>query len=62
MPNENTVTISVERFQQLIRAEHEANHLKSLIVDCHENYHSVTRDDLNLLYTMYIGKKEDSEV
>ena len=26
-----TITISMERYNQLIRAEHEANHLKSLM-------------------------------
>ena len=57
-----TITISMERYNQLIRAEHEANHLKSLISDCHENYHNITREELNLLYTMYIGNKEDGNV
>lgn len=57
-----TITISVERFEQLLRAEHDANHLKALIADCHGNYHSITREDLNLLYTMYFGNKEDNHV
>lgn len=56
---ETYVTLSTERFEQLLRAEHDANHLKSFIAECHENYHSVTREDLNLLYTMFIGKKEE---
>ena len=60
--SEQEVTISGERFQQLIRAEHDANQLKAIIADCHENYHSITREDLDLLYSMYIGKKEDSKV
>ena len=62
MMNENYVTISQERFEQLIRAEHDANQLKAIIADCHENYHSITREDLNLLYSLYIGKKEDNKV
>ena len=62
MMNENYVTISQERFEQLIRAEHDANQLKAIIADCHENYHSITREELDLLYSMYIGKKEGSKV
>lgn len=53
------VSITAERYEQLIRAEQDANLLKALITDCHENYHSVSREDLNLLYTMFIGKKEE---
>ena len=58
----NYVAIPLERYEQLIRAEHDANHLKAIITDCHENYHSIARGDLDLLYSMYIGKKEDSKV
>ena len=58
MMNENYVTISQVRFEQLVRAEHDANQLKSLIAECHENYHIVSREEMNLLYTMYIGNKE----
>lgn len=61
MMNENYVTISQERFEQLIRAEHDANQLKAIIADCHENYHSITREDLNLLYTVHIGNKEETK-
>lgn len=54
----NYVMIAPERYEQLIRAEHDANQLKSFIAECHENYHIVSREELNLLYTMYIGNKE----
>ena len=53
------ISITEVRYEQLIRAEQDAKLLKALITDCHENYHSVSREDLNLLYTMFIGKKEE---
>lgn len=56
---ETYLTLSTERYEQLLRAEHDANHLKALIADRNDNYHGITRDDLNLLYTMFIGKKEE---
>lgn len=57
----NNVTISVERFQQLVREEQDAMHLKALIADAYENYETIDRAKLALLYKVYIGKKEDSE-
>ena len=56
---EERISITAERYEQLIRAERDASLLKALLTDCHENYHSVSREDLNLLYTMFIGKKEE---
>ena len=61
MPNENTITISVERFQQLIRAEQDANQMKTLLADKVENYGNFSRDEMKLLYTMYCNKKEETE-
>lgn len=61
MPNENTVTISIERFQQLIRAEQDANQLKSLIADIYENYEVLDRAKLDLLNKLYFGNKEEIE-
>ena len=58
---ERTITIPQDRYQQLIQAEHDANHLKTLIADTFENYGSIDRTALKLLYTMYIGKKEEEE-
>ena len=57
--DELRVGISMERFQQLIRAEQDANHLKTLIADKVENYGSFSRDEMKLLYTMYCDKKEE---
>ena len=53
------VCISLERLQQLIRAEHDANHLKALISEKFENYGTFDRDDIKFLYTMYCDKKEE---
>ena len=60
--NNNEVTISVERFQQLIRAENDANCLKKLIAEKYENYDTFDRATMELLYTIYVGKKEKSEL
>ena len=53
------VCISMERLQQLIRAEHDANHIKALISDKYEKYENFDREDLKFLHTMYCAKKED---
>ena len=58
MPTENTITISIERFQQLIRAEQDANQLKALIADAFENYEVLDRTLLDLLNKLYVGNKE----
>lgn len=49
------VTISLDRFQQLLRAEQDANHLKALIADKFESYGSLDREDLKLLCILYCG-------
>lgn len=56
--NEN-ITISADRYEQLIRAEHDANILKAIIADAYEEYHAIDRGVLTTLYTMFIGKKEE---
>lgn len=61
MPTENTITISVERFQQLIRAEQDANQLKALIADAFENYEVIDRAKLALLNKLYFGNKEETK-
>lgn len=53
------VCISMERLQQLIQAEHDANHLKGLIADRYESYRIIDRDELKLLNDMFCGKKEE---
>lgn len=49
------VTISIERFQQLIRAEHDANALKALIASTVDRYCSLSLDELRLLDEIYRG-------
>ena len=51
--------ICITRLEQLIKAESDANMLKAFLADKYENYGSITRGDLELLYTMFIGKKEE---
>lgn len=53
------IAITQDRYEQLIRAEQDANHLKAFFAQKYENYGTVCRAELELLYTMFIGKKED---
>lgn len=53
--------VTPERYEQLVRAEHDANHLKTLIADLVEGYGNIDRGTLKLLYVMYCGKKEEVE-
>jgi hypothetical protein len=53
------ISITEERYEQLIRAEHDANILKAIIADAYEEYHAIDRGVLTTLYTMFIGKKEE---
>lgn len=59
MEIENYVMIPIERYEQLLRAEHDANQLKSLIADAYENYEVLDRTKLALLNKIYIGNKEE---
>ncbi len=56
------ISVSVERYRQLVLAEHDANCLKTMIADKYENYGAFDRCTLELLYTLYCGKKEDNNV
>ena len=49
------VTISMERFQQLIRAEQDANQLKALITDKLEHYGTIDREVMKILSVLYCG-------
>lgn len=53
------INVIFERYEELLRAEHDANHLKALIADKVENYGTFTRDELKLIYTMFCEKKEE---
>ena len=57
MENGNFVTISMERYEQLIRAEHDANQLKALI----EGEHSIDYSGMSMLQSIYIGNKEETK-
>lgn len=56
---EERVSITVERYNQLIRSEQDANQLKALIADAFENYEVIDRTKLGLLNKIYIGNKEN---
>ena len=61
MSIERNVTISVERYDQLIRAEEDANQLKALIADTYENYETIDRAKLALLNKLYFRNKEETK-
>ena len=56
---EGYVVIAPERYEQLIRAEHDANQLKALIADAYENFETLDRAKLALLHKIYFGSKEE---
>lgn len=58
---EEYVCITTERYEQLIRAERDANLVKALIAYYYEGYHPYDRGVLTTMYTMFIGKKEDEK-
>ncbi len=59
---EGYVAIAPERYEQLIRAEHDANQLKAIIDKAYENYETFDRVKIVVLHDIYIGSKEDSKV
>lgn len=58
MGNKIFVTIPLERFEQLTRAEHEANQLKAIIDDSFTKYNTIDRNDVELLHMIYFGDME----
>ena len=56
---ENMVSISLERYDQLIRAEHDAHCLKAMIFDKCKTYESIPYKEIVTLYAMYFGNKEE---
>lgn len=56
---EPTVTITVERYEQLLRSESAAHCLLALIEEKYGHYQTLGRDELKMLVTMFIGIKED---
>lgn len=58
---ERSITVGLERYEQLIRAEQDANQLKSLIADAYGNFDTIDRANLVLLHKIYFGSKEGSK-
>lgn len=58
----NYTAIENSRLEQLFKAEHDANMLKAIIADAYENYETLDRATLKMLYTMFIGKREADNV
>lgn len=61
MENGKYVAIPLERYEQLIRAEHDANQLKALIEKKNEDYGTIDRNELLCLQAIYIGDKEETK-
>lgn len=61
MPSENSIAISTEIYQQLIRAKQDGDLLKAFIANAYEKYETIDRNTLKVLYTMFIGEKEEEE-
>lgn len=57
----NYVAIPLERYEQLIRAEHDANQLKSLIEKKSEVYGTIDRNEVTFLHAIYFGDKEETK-
>ncbi len=53
------VFISTDRYERLVKAENDANQIKALLAEKFENYGTFSREELKMLYTMFIGKKEE---
>lgn len=53
--------VEFSRLEQLHKAEQDANLMKAFIAKKYENYGTVCRAELELLYTMFIGEKEEEE-
>lgn len=61
MENGNYVTISLERYEQLIRSEHDANQLKTLIANRASNYEGLDYVSIIHLHTLYNGNEEETK-
>ena len=59
---EERVAITIERYNQLIRSEHDANQLKTLLANRASNYEGIDFQTVIYLNTIYNEKKEDIEV
>jgi len=59
---EMSITLSIERYNQLVRGEHDANHFKALIASKRKNYKDIPFAEVTALDAMYNGDKEDNNV
>ncbi len=59
MLDTNYTCIETTRLEQLHKAEQDANLLKTVIARAYEKYETIDRDTLKVLYTMFIGEKEE---
>ena len=57
--NEASVTISRQRYAELVIAEADAQRLKAIIFECAENFRSLSFDDLKVLRNLLIPKEEE---
>lgn len=53
--------VGIYRLEQLLKAEQDAILLKAFIANAYENYETIDRNTLKVLYTMFIGEKEEKE-
>ena len=54
--------VEFSRLEQLHKAEQDANLLKAFTANAYESYQTIDRNALNVLYTMFIGVKEEEDV
>lgn len=57
--NEASVTISRQRYAELVIAEADAQRLKAIILEAVENYHTLSREELKVLCTLLNLKEEE---
>lgn len=57
--SDKNMFLTLDRYDQLLRSEQDANYLKALLAEKFENYGTFSREELKILYTMFIVKKEE---
>ena len=57
--SDKNMFLTLDRYDQLLRSEQDANYLKALLAEKFENYGTFSREELKILYTMFIGKEEE---
>lgn len=59
MTNMEYTAVPTVRFEQLCKAENDANMLKAFIADHYEAEKPVFNDEIETLYKLFIGKKDE---